>query len=269
MFLEKRHIMSTDSNSTTLETILGPSQGSSHPQFKGVAATAGVAWQQTAAASMDGGPLVLKFPPQGSIEDAAAMSPDYLQELFHQYQEVDLDYLGSGLNFTGMNNHTGNSTDIPEGLSQINMTNLIAYSLLLPFAAVGNLMVFVALFRNRHRKSRVNMMIMHLSLADMIVTFVFLPTEITWHITIQWVFGNFGCKVYKFFSAFGFYMSSMVLVCISLDRYFAVLHPLKVNDAQRRGKIMLFFAWLISAVISLPQVSAFACSQKLRLAQQN
>ncbi|KAK8386121.1 hypothetical protein O3P69_010686 [Scylla paramamosain] len=160
-------------------------------------------------------------------------------------------------NSSEVNGSASSSVHIPESLTDINMTQLIAYSLLFPLAAVGNLLVFVALFRNRHRKSRVNMMILHLSLADMIVTFVFLPTEITWHVTIEWVFGNFGCKVYKFLSAFGFYMSSMVLVCISLDRYFAVLHPLKVNDAQRRGKIMLFFAWLISAVISLPQSVIF------------
>ncbi|XP_063589707.1 adipokinetic hormone/corazonin-related peptide receptor variant I-like [Penaeus indicus] len=169
------------------------------------------------------------------------------------YADVELDYV-TACNLTNGTNFT---SAIPDSLTNINMTQLIAYSLLFPFAAIGNLMVFVALFRSRHRKSRVNMMIMHLSLADMIVTFVFLPTEITWHVTIEWVFGNFGCKIYKFFSAFGFYMSSMVLVCISLDRYFAVLHPLKVNDAQRRGKIMLFFAWLISAVISLPQSVIF------------
>ena len=144
--------------------------------------------------------------------------------------------------------------EFPEELTHINMTNLIAYSVLFPLAAVGNLLVLVALFRSRHRKSRVNLMILHLSLADMIVTFIFLPMEIIWQVTIQWPFGRIGCKLYKFFSAFGFYMSSMVLVCISLDRYFAVLHPLKVNDAQRRGKIMLFFAWIISAFISLPQV---------------
>ncbi|XP_042883233.1 gonadotropin-releasing hormone receptor-like isoform X2 [Penaeus japonicus] len=173
-------------------------------------------------------------------------APDY-------YADMELDF-GASSNLTNGTNFT---SAIPDSLTNINMTQLIAYSLLFPFAAIGNLMVFVALFRSRHRKSRVNMMIMHLSLADMIVTFVFLPTEITWHVTIEWVFGNFGCKIYKFFSAFGFYMSSMVLVCISLDRYFAVLHPLKVNDAQRRGKIMLFFAWLISAVISLPQSVIF------------
>lgn len=54
--------------------------------------------------------------------------------------------------------------------------------------------------------------------------------------------------------AFGPYLSSMVLVCISIDRYFAVIHPLKVNDAHRRSKIMLTFAWLTSIVCSVPQV---------------
>ncbi|CAL4112778.1 unnamed protein product, partial [Meganyctiphanes norvegica] len=164
-------------------------------------------------------------------------------------------------NGTFGNDTYGIETGKPTGLTEINMINLLAYSSLFPVAAIGNLMVFVALFRSRHRKSRVNLMIMHLSLADMIVTFVFLPTEITWNLTIQWVYGNVGCKVYKFFSAFGFYLSSMILVCISLDRYFAVVHPLKVNDAQRRGKIMLFFAWLTSAVVALPQSVIFNVQQ--------
>ena len=189
--------------------------------------------------------------------------PDYIHPCFNLpfYQAAmgDGNYT-SGTHFLGMSTESAENsqpTEFPDELTHINMTNLIAYSILFPFAAVGNLLVLVALFRSRHRKSRVNLMILHLSLADMIVTFIFLPMEIAWQVTIQWEFGNLGCKVYKFFSAFGFYMSSMVLVCISLDRYFAVLHPLKVNDAQRRGKIMLFFAWLISAFISLPQVSDY------------
>lgn len=234
MYIENRSMLSTVPDSS-------PSFGATE---KHQALFTVQSWREVST-STDGS-LVFEY--SDTLEDA--ISPDYVG-LLHQYSEVDIDYNGLGLNLT---NHTNHTSAIPEGLTHINMTQLIAYSLLFPFAAIGNLMVFVALFRNRHRKSRVNMMIMHLSLADMIVTFVFLPTEITWHVTIEWVFGNFGCKIYKFFSAFGFYMSSMVLVCISLDRYFAVLHPLKVNDAQRRGKIMLFFAWLISAVISLPQV---------------
>lgn len=217
----------------------------------------GTVWDASPSPALRDSPLLQPYVKQGVMYSADY--PEYGLEGGLDHAHL-LNY--SDANFTA----STSSMDIPKSLTDINMTQLIAYSLLFPLAAVGNLLVFVALFRNRHRKSRVNMMILHLSLADMIVTFVFLPTEITWHVTIEWVFGNFGCKVYKFLSAFGFYLSSMVLVCISLDRYFAVLHPLKVNDAQRRGKIMLFFAWLISAVISLPQVShVFCCVAALLL----
>lgn len=78
--------------------------------------------------------------------------------------------------------------------------------------------------------------------------------QISWRITVQWIAGNVACKAFLFLRAFGLYLSSNVLVCVSLDRYFAVLHPLKVNDARRRGKFMLACAWGISLLYSVPQV---------------
>ena len=51
----------------------------------------------------------------------------------------------------------------------------------------------------RHRKSRVNQLIMHLCIADLIVTFVMLPLEIGWHATVGWKAGNIACKVFTFF----------------------------------------------------------------------
>lgn len=182
------------------------------------------------------------------------LNSNWSSESIHPEQCTAL-YTAAGINMSALGLSVYRPPSFPDELLSVNMTNLIAYSVLFPMAAVGNLMVLNALFKSRRCKSRINLMILHLSLADMIVTFVFVPIEMTWHITIQWPFGEIGCKIHKFFSAFGFYTSSMILVCISLDRYFAVLHPLKVNDAQRRGKIMLFFAWVISAYISLPQVS--------------
>jgi len=59
-----------------------------------------------------------------------------------------------------------------------------------------------------------------------------------------------------FFRAFGLYLSGFVLVCISFDRYFAVLKPLTIPEANKRGKIMLTSAWVGSILCSLPQVRA-------------
>ena len=136
-----------------------------------------------------------------------------------------------------------------------NLVSVIAYTLLFFVAAIGNLTVFVTLFRNRQRKSRVNLFIMHLAIADMIVTFIMMPMEISWHVTVSWNAGDVSCRIMMFWRAFGFYLSSFILVAISLDRYFAIRHPLSLNDADKRGKIMLLFAWLLSTVASVPQVS--------------
>ncbi|UYV61840.1 GNRHR [Cordylochernes scorpioides] len=134
------------------------------------------------------------------------------------------------------------------------LREVVIYSILFVFAAAGNVPVFVSLLRNRrHRKSRIKLMILHLAIADLIVTFVMIPLEIFWRITVEWLAGNAVCKIMLFLRAFGPYLSSMVLVCISLDRYFAILHPLKVNDAQRRSKVMLILAWTVSIVWSAPQ----------------
>lgn len=131
---------------------------------------------------------------------------------------------------------------------------IILYSVLFVIAAFGNLTVFVSLIRVRHRKSRISLMITHLSVADLLVTFVMMPLEIGWRITTQWLAGNAACKIFLFLRAFGLYLSSNVLVCVSLDRYFAILHPLRVSVARKRGKLMLATAWIFSLLCALPQV---------------
>ncbi|XP_064474900.1 adipokinetic hormone/corazonin-related peptide receptor variant I-like isoform X2 [Ornithodoros turicata] len=137
------------------------------------------------------------------------------------------------------------------------MVQVIIYIVLFVVATSGNVPVFISLLGKRHRKSRIKLMIMHLALADLIVTFFMIPLEVIWRLTVQWLAGNAMCKTMQVLRAFGPYLSSMVLVCISLDRYYAILHPLKVNYAQRRGKIMLLTAWITSFVCSLPQAVIF------------
>lgn len=132
--------------------------------------------------------------------------------------------------------------------------SVVSYSILLLVGGLGNLMVFMTLFKNRHRRSRVNRFIMHLCVADMIVTFVMMPLEIGWHATVSWKAGDLTCRALMFFRAFGFYLSSFILISISLDRYFAIAHPLNLNDANHRGTLMLTIAWVFSIIASIPQV---------------
>ena len=66
--------------------------------------------------------------------------------------------------------------------------------------------------------------------------------------------GDFLCRILQFSRPFGLYLSSNTIICISLDRYFAIVQPLKLADARRRGRVMLLCAWLVAVISSIPQV---------------
>ncbi|KAL4711017.1 hypothetical protein ACJJTC_017982 [Scirpophaga incertulas] len=131
------------------------------------------------------------------------------------------------------------------------------YSVLLGAGAIGNVTVFASLLRSRRRKSRVNLLMTHLVIADMIVTFIVIPLEIGWRTTNAWLAGNLACKFFLVLRAFGLYLSSNVLICISLDRFFAILYPLRLAIARKRSKTMLYMAWVVALLCSLPQSLVF------------
>jgi gonadotropin-releasing hormone receptor len=149
---------------------------------------------------------------------------------------------------------SNSSREFPTEIFGSSKRDIIIYSILFVISAAGNVTVFTSLLRNRNRKFRINLLILNLAIADLIVTFIMIPLEVGWRITGSWNAGDFACRLLQAMRAFGPYLSSMVLVCISLDRYFAIVHPLKVNDAHRRSRIMLTFSWMISVACSVPQV---------------
>ncbi|XP_045514113.1 adipokinetic hormone/corazonin-related peptide receptor variant I-like [Pieris brassicae] len=134
---------------------------------------------------------------------------------------------------------------------------ITTYAALMAMGALGNLAILVTLARSRRRKSRVDLLMTHLAVADVCVTCGVIPLEIGWKYTNAWLAGNLMCKILLVMRAFGLYLSSNVLVCISLDRFFAVVYPLRLSVARRRSKQMLYCAWAIALACSLPQSLVF------------
>lgn len=133
---------------------------------------------------------------------------------------------------------------------------IAVYSVLMIISAIGNITVLALLIKRRLKAhSRINMMLTHLAIADLLVTFLMMPLEIAWAYTVHWMAGDTMCRLMAFFRTFGLHLSSFVLICISIDRYYAVLQPLKLS--KRRGKIMIFLAWSMSVLCSAPQAFIF------------
>ncbi|XP_037960628.1 gonadotropin-releasing hormone receptor [Teleopsis dalmanni] len=136
--------------------------------------------------------------------------------------------------------------------------SITVYSILFLISTIGNSTVLYLLTKRRRGlrgPSRIDIMLMHLAIADLLVTLLLMPLEIAWAYTVQWKSTDFVCRLMSVFRVFGLYLSSFVMACISIDRYFAILKPLKLST--NRGRIMLLIAWICSLFCSLPQAYIF------------
>lgn len=95
---------------------------------------------------------------------------------------------------------------------------------------------------------------MNLTVADLLVTFIVMPVDAVWNITVQWQAGDAACRLLMFMKLVAMYSCAFVTVVISLDRQSAILNPLGISEAKRKSKIMLTVAWTMSVTLSLPQV---------------
>lgn len=100
-----------------------------------------------------------------------------------EYREFNNTFMFSFPHDNSSNSSSTNNTysfSRPEDYKP-NFSVIVTYILLFMIAAIGNLTVFISLFRSRHRRSRISLMIRHLAIADLIVTFVMIPIEVSQH----------------------------------------------------------------------------------------
>lgn len=121
-------------------------------------------------------------------------------------------------------------------------------------SAFCNLAMLRAAHNDGKHKSHVKMLIIHLTVADLLVTFIVMPMDAVWNITVQWLAGDFACRLLMFLKLLAMYSCAFVTVVISLDRQSAILNPLAINKARMRNRVMLTVAWGMSVVLSVPQV---------------
>ena len=74
--------------------------------------------------------------------------------------------------------------------------------------------------------------------------------------TSPWKAGEVACRTFAFFRIFGRYLSGFVVICISVDRAWAVLVPINDRDREtsKRAVVMVSLALVASIASSTPEV---------------
>ncbi|XP_027010960.2 P2Y purinoceptor 11-like isoform X2 [Tachysurus fulvidraco] len=69
-----------------------------------------------------------------------------------------------------------------------------------------------------------------------------------------WVFGNALCKIERFLFTCNLYVSIYFIMCISVNRYLAIVHPFftRTHIRPKHAKIISVFVWIFVASLSSP-----------------
>lgn len=151
-------------------------------------------------------------------------------------------------------------------LTESAKTRVIVLAVMAVLSFVGNVLTIYSIHtskysrRNRHQ-SAVYTLILHLSVADLLVTIFCIAGEAFWSYTVAWLAGNMSCKLFKFLEMFSLYLSTFILVLIGVDRFLAVRYPIKSLSTAKRCAKLVACAWGLSAVLSIPQLLIFHVSK--------
>nr|XP_020465418.1 5-hydroxytryptamine receptor 4-like [Monopterus albus] len=142
-----------------------------------------------------------------------------------------------------------------EVLSSLEATLLTIFlSIIIIMTVFGNLLVMVALCKDRHlRKTKTNYFIVSLAFADLLVALVVMPLAAIELTTGRWQYGKIFCLVRTSLDVLLTTASILHLCCIALDRYYAICcQPLVYRHKMTpvRVAVMLSGCWLIPTFIS-------------------
>ncbi|NWW83355.1 PSYR protein, partial [Climacteris rufus] len=102
------------------------------------------------------------------------------------------------------------------------------------------------------KKNELAVYIFSLSLADLLYSLILpLWIDYAWH-GDNWRLSALLCQISAFLMYMNFYTSTAFLACISVDRYLALVHPLKLQYLRTRrfSLIVCIIVWLLESILN-------------------
>jgi len=106
-------------------------------------------------------------------------------------------------------------------------------------------------------QSVTNFFIANLALADVIIGLFAIPFQFQAALLQRWNLPEFFCPFCPFFQNLSVNASIFTLTAIAVDRYKAIMFPLKSHASKSRTKVVIVIIWIISAVLAVPMAIAF------------
>ncbi|XP_054728654.1 RYamide receptor-like [Anastrepha obliqua] len=182
----------------------------------------------------------------------------------------DVDVSGFGdFNITGIicDDSVQNSTDDVSALSTVYFKTAV-YLMYIPifiFALLGNGTVCYIVQSTPRMRTVTNYFIANLAVGDILMSLFCVPFSfVSIFILNHWPFGTVLCNLVNYSQAVSVLVSAYTLVAISIDRYIAIMWPLRPRITKRLAKFIIAGVWFIALATALPILIVSKLSQPER-----
>ncbi|XP_005531126.1 PREDICTED: D(2) dopamine receptor isoform X1 [Pseudopodoces humilis] len=131
----------------------------------------------------------------------------------------------------------------------------VLLAILIFIIVFGNVLVCMAVSRERALQTTTNYLIVSLAVADLLVATLCMPWVVYLEVVGEWRFSRIHCDIFVTLDVMMCTASILNLCAISIDRYTAVAMPMLYNtrySSKRRVTVMIAVVWVLSFAISCP-----------------
>ncbi|XP_048764640.2 prolactin-releasing peptide receptor-like [Ostrea edulis] len=160
------------------------------------------------------------------------------------------------LNVSSATNDSHLSKSGSQLLSDESLTGLmVLYSLTTLLSITGNIFVVLVFVKGRHSRTDLRPFLINLAVADLVMAFFCMPFTFADTILGHWVFYKPLCTLVLFVQLFAVAASVLTNMAIGIDRFLAVIFPLRSRVTYSRSKYVIAVIWFCA--LSLASVQFF------------
>ncbi|KAM9477425.1 prokineticin receptor 1b [Clarias gariepinus] len=146
--------------------------------------------------------------------------------------------------------------DTTQGLAYFVATIVIGVVLvcIMLVCGIGNFLFIATLARYKKLRNLTNLLIANLAISDFLVAVVCCPFLVDYYVVKQlsWDHGKVLCACVNYLRTVSLYVSTNALLAIAVDRYMAIIHPLRPRMKHQTAYCLITGVWIVPVIISIP-----------------
>ncbi|XP_069027942.1 type-2 angiotensin II receptor [Embiotoca jacksoni] len=144
--------------------------------------------------------------------------------------------------------------------SPVPMTTVIPtiYSVICVLGTIANtLAVCVLAHGGASRRTVANTFMLNLCMSDLLFLLSLPLWAVYYSQGYSWPFGWFACKICGTLHTLNLYASIFFITCMSMDRYLAIVHPLRSQSSRnpKRARLTCILVWVLACACSAPTLA--------------